>query len=305
MNFIKAKHLWKPRRMLFLCSAILVIISSLVTPNMATMCYDCPNATDRSNCSLIDSDQIGHLGCLIEFEDPDDTGLKIRRLSKFCPTNFTECSSLIVEKNTWLTFVWKMHSSNTKQLRKNPIVNMWYECFTDRCNNPEYIESLMSVNISWNTQLFDMPSAKETPSTQCYTCSNQTIPFVCTGSNICENGCKMQGYRIGANPVASRLLTLFNVRYWQPQCNFDLKEHQSSDYSLNGYVINNLNAKRRNIAIEAYCSRDNCNHLDIISEFINNISITFQREPWFSGVEGMKQTVQFIFVHLIIIFLLA
>ena len=289
------------RRKLFLCCAILVIISSLVTSIRATICYDCPNPTDRSNCSLIDSERFGQLGCLIEFEDPDDTGLKIRRLSKFCPNNFGECSNLIVEKNTWLTFVWKRHNFTTKQLRKNPIVNMWYECFTDRCNNPEYVESLMSVNISWNTQLFDMSSVNDASSTQCYTCSNQTIPFVCTGSNTCEDGCKMQGYRIGTNPVASRLLTLFNVRYWQPHCNFDLKEYQSSDYSLNGYVINNLNAKRQNIAIEAYCSYDNCNHLNIISAFMNNISITFQSEPWFSGIDGMKQTVHFAFLYFCIV----
>ena len=293
------------RKMLFLCSSIMVIISSLASTIIATICYECSNPMDLSTCSLINSEKFGNLGCLIEFEDPDDIGLRVRRITKFCPSNFTECSNLMEEKNTWLTLVWKMHNSNTKQLRKNPILSMWYECFGDKCNSPEYVESLMSINVSWNTQLLAMKSAKATSSTQCYTCSNQTIPFVCTGLGICENGCKMQGYRIGTNPVASRLLTIFDVRYWQPQCNHDLKEYQSSAYSLNGYVINNLNDKNRNVAIEAYCSRDECNRLDTISKFMNNISIVFQSEPWFSTGIGTKQTVLSIFVHAISILTIA
>lgn len=276
--------------------AILVAISSLVPIVRATICYDCPNPADPSTCSLIDSEAFGYLGCLIEFEDPLDTGLRIRRLSKFCPSNFTECLNLTVQKETWFTFVWKKHNPSTKELRKNPMVNIWYECFTDRCNDPEYIDSLMSVNVHWNTELFAKTSAEVVSSKQCYVCSNQTTPFVCTSTNRCENGCKMQGYRIDTNPVASRLLTLYHVRYWQPQCNDDLTDYQASNYSFNGYVINNLNAKRRNIAIEAYCSRDNCNHLDTISAFMNNISITFVSEPWFSSVERIKPSVKLTFL---------
>lgn len=297
ITFIKEAYLHS-QTMFFSCySVFFLIISSLISITSAAICYECSSPINSSNCSLIDSTTFNALGCLIEFEDPDDTGLRVRRITKFCPNNFTECKNLVIEKSTWLTFVWKMHNPNTKQPRKNPILNMWYECFHDKCNNPEYIKSLVSVNVRWNVELLENKSIKEPLNTQCYTCNNQTIPFVCTSLNTCENGCKMQGYRISTNPVASRLLTIFNVRYWQPQCNYDLKEYQSSNYSINGYIINNLNSKNQNMAIEAYCLRDNCNQLDVISEIMNNVSISFESEPWFPSNDGMKQTVETTFLH--------
>ena len=277
--------------MMFSCPTIETLLLLLLIPTTAaTICYECASSTDLKNCSLIDSQQFDNLGCLIEFEDPDDTGLRVRRIKTFCPNNFTECQSLLDEKSTWLTFVWKTHNPKTKQLRKNPILSMWYECFNDRCNRPEYVQSLMTLNVSWNTEVLERKSSAKVVETQCYTCSNQTVPFVCTDIDTCDNGCKMQGYRLGANPVASRLLTLLNVKYWQPKCNDDLKEYQTIDYSINGYVINNLNKQTRNIAIEAYCSHDRCNSLSIVSALMNTTSIHFQSEPWLSPNRCMTLT---------------
>ena len=173
---------------------------------------------------------------------------------------------------------------------------MWYECFGDRCNRPDYVQSLLTLNVSWDTELLESKSEAKAVDTQCYACSNQSAPFVCTGIDTCDNGCKMQGYRLGAYPVASRLLTLYNVRYWQPKCNDDLKAYQTIDYSLNGYVINNLNKKTRNMAIEAYCSHDRCNPLTIVSELINTVSIGFRSEPWLSSDSCVTLTSQSLIV---------
>jgi hypothetical protein len=287
--------------MLFRLASIF-IITGYLTFTDATICYDCPSTGNFNECSLVESEMVGHLGCLIEFEDPEDTGLRVRRINTFCPKNFSECPNLLDEKHTWLTFMWKMHNSSTKQIRKNPISNMWYECFHDKCNSPDFIKSLMMVNVSWSTQILNMKSTKETLSTQCYTCSNETVPFICQQLGRCENGCKMQGYRISTNPVASRLLDKFNVRYCQPQCNHDLGEYQSSDYSINGYMINNLNQRSRNIAIEAYCLHDKCNPLNVISELMDNASLDFESEPWFYTNRGTQQAVQHVSLNFATLF---
>ena len=275
--------------MSFSYSLIVLINLCSLASILATLCYECPNPSDTSNCSLINSDIGGRLGCLIEFEDANDTGLTVSRITQFCPTSLVECVHLSQEKNFWLTFVWKMHQQNTKQLRKNPIMKMWYECFHDRCNSPDFIQSLKTVTIHWDTQQLNMQQSTLSTSTKCFVCGNQTVPFVCTSSHSCENGCKMQGYRINANPYATRLLSIYDVKYWQPKCNDDLLDYQSANISLNGYLINNLNTSHRNLAIEVYCSHDECNRLDLLSGFMNTVSIKFQDQPWLSSAPSIRQ----------------
>lgn len=261
---------------------VVALLSLKIESVYSAICYECSNPKDLSTCNFVDSSAFGNLGCLIELEDEDDTGFKINKITRFCPSNFTECSNLAAENNTWLSFVWKMHNTTTStiRLRKNPVMKMWFECFHDKCNNPEYIESLKSVAVTWKieNELDNVTISND--SLQCYTCQNLSEPFVCTGSRSCSNSCKMQGFRLNTNPVASRLFNLYNVNFWQPQCNNDFILPNLIDYSINGYFVYNLNNKTRNTAVEAYCKSDNCNQLYHISGLMNDVSIKFDNEPW-------------------------
>ena len=58
-------------------SVFFLIISSLTSITSAAIRYECLSPINSSNYSLIDSTMFNALGCLIEFEDPDDTGLNI------------------------------------------------------------------------------------------------------------------------------------------------------------------------------------------------------------------------------------
>lgn len=284
---------------------LIVVLVLQVSKTSGLQCFDCTNSTSLSDCALIDANSYGHLGCLIEIEDPDDSGLRVRKISSFCPQTLPECSNLTVSKHVWLTFVWKMHDSKTKFIRKNPILRMWFECFHDKCNDPEYVQSLLTLNVSWNIP-FASRAPRETvlSNTTCYVCSNQSEPFVCTGTQTCSHGCKVQGFRLNTNSAATRLLKIYNVEKWQPQCNDDLLDYQASSYSLNGYMINNLNEKQKNMAVEAYCVDDNCNEMYKVSEVFNTAEIHLQHQPWFSNHGSFEQKTTSLSVRCIALFLL-
>lgn len=273
----------------------------------ATICYECPDVKNLSSCYLFNSQLYGNLGCLIEFQNIDDNNqLEISRITKFCPTTINECNVVNDEKDVWLTIAWKMRNNKDFTLRKNPIEKMWYECFTDKCNDPTYIASLLSTKVTWNTALL-MKEPKHSKLNSCLSCSKQTSEYNCEIKANCNqknNICKMQGYLLNANPVGSRIITLNDVRYWQSKCD-ELNLTQADQmFSINGYMINNLSKKKRNIAIEAYCLYDECNSLDKIGKLAETVKVELIEEPWFpinNTSKNMLINIQLIIILIILI----
>lgn len=231
------------------CFIFIFLLSIIPYYTRATICYECLDGA--SNCTLIETTDTGYLGCLIEFDNEDGNELKVAKVGKFCPDSYPECQSLIIDKHYWLTFIWEMHNPNLLA-RKIPIKKMWYECLEDKCNNPEYISNLKSVLVEWESSIIDLPSRSAGPQKNCFDCEKQNVSHDCEVSVSCNSTnelCKTQGYLVDTNPFATRLFLHYNVRFWQSKCETLAENTNLIDYSITGYLINNLNTK------EKYCYR--------------------------------------------------